>query len=311
MALGAVLVGLWVYPHVALTPDQARIRIVQMGLPYDAGTFVEMAKKDDEQVVNLFLRAGMAPDAKDFEGKTALMWAAYYGHLGLVKSLIEKGADPNAALSEAAYSGQKDIFNLLLASKPSQDAINNALVTAAAGHQTEIARKLIDLGADVNGLGGRGGRYPEVSAPLYAAASALDLEIVRLLLSRGVNPNGRDEWNKTPLNEAIHRNVTGDQERQQAEIVQALLEHGADVSRRGIYINETQLTPLLVAIAESHPEIALLLIEHGADVNAQAVDWRTRRNISALMWAADKGLTDVVKTLLAKGAVGEPEMKTV
>ena len=258
MVFCAVLIGVWAYPHVALTPDQARIRIVQMGFTYDAGTFVVMAKKGDEQIVNLFLRAGMAPDAKDFEGKTALMWAAYYGHLGLVKFLIEKGADPNAALYEAAYSGQKEIFNLLLASKPSQDAINNALVGAAAGHQTEIARKLIELGADVNGLGRRGGTYPEVSTPLSGAAFSHDVETVRLLLSRGANPNGSDELADTPLHDAISSTTTyqdADQETR-AEIVQVLLEQGADVDRIAKY-GQWDPTPLLLAIKEDHPEIAL------------------------------------------------------
>lgn len=297
LALGAVLVGLWVYPHATLTPDQARIRIVQMGLRYDANTFVEMAKKDDEQAVNLFLRAGMAPDAKDSGGGTALMWAAQEGHLGLAKSLIEKGADPSAALPVAAGWGHREILNLLLGS---QDAIDYALVRAAGMRQSEIARTLIDLGADVNFVTER-----KKETALSAAAGALDVETVRLLLSSGANPNGSDK-SDIPLNQAIWiSGARGESraEQAQSEIVQALLEKGADVNRRGRYVNDTYSPPLLVAIEENHPQIALLLLERGADVNAQSVHPFVNRNMSALMWAANKGLTDVVKTLLAKGAV--------
>ena len=52
------------------------------------------------------------------------------------------------------------------------------------------------------------------------------------------------------------------------EIVQVLLEHGANVAALGA----TQSTPLHLASSIKSPEIVWLLIKHGANVNAR--DWK-------------------------------------
>src|SRR5262249_4257572 len=100
--LTIVLLGLWIYPKIALTPERARIEIAQMGLKYDAGTFIERAKNNDAPVVALFLRAGINPNVKDRNGYSALMWVAAEGNRALAKTLLAKGADVNPALAAAA-----------------------------------------------------------------------------------------------------------------------------------------------------------------------------------------------------------------
>jgi len=62
-----------------------------------------------------------------------------------------------------------------------------------------------------------------------------------------------------------------------------------------------QPTPLLLAIDGLRSRIALLLIERGADVNTETFDPGGKER-TALMWASEKGLDDVVRALLAKGA---------
>ena len=49
------------------------------------------------------------------------------------------------------------------------------------------------------------------------------------------------------------------------QVVQVLLEHGADVTSR----DDTHSTPLHLASLNAYPGIVRLLIEHGADVNAR------------------------------------------
>ena len=72
--------------------------------------------------VELFLEAGMDPNAAGKDGKTALMVAARGGYMEIVKLLLDKGADVNAkdkkfeatSLIWAAVGGHSDVVELLL-----------------------------------------------------------------------------------------------------------------------------------------------------------------------------------------------------
>ena len=48
------------------------------------------------RIVKVLLDAGVDPDARDQNGTTVLMYAAYKGHIEIAKTLIGKGADINA-----------------------------------------------------------------------------------------------------------------------------------------------------------------------------------------------------------------------
>jgi ankyrin repeat protein len=70
---------------------------------------------------------------------------------------------------------------------------DTALHCAAFWGRSEIARLLIDAGADVNALN------DEKSTPLHNAARAANVKMARLLLEKGAKPDARDNDNKTPL----------------------------------------------------------------------------------------------------------------
>ena len=55
-----------------------------------------MAGRGDPAAVEALLDRGADVDAKDIDGRTALMLAIQNGHLDVVKALIAKGADVNA-----------------------------------------------------------------------------------------------------------------------------------------------------------------------------------------------------------------------
>jgi len=296
LALAATLLGVWAYPQFIDTPDKVRIRINQMGLTYDADTFVELAGKDDAQAVGMYLRAGMPVDSEDNAGTTALMRTARAGHLALVKELLDHGADVNRALPWAADAGQRAVLDALLAAKPSRDALNQAMV-AAAGGDTDIMQKLLDLGAEVDYLPDNG------DTALGAAANALNLEAVRVLLARGanVNPETANGWQ--PLHRAVDASrQSGEGLQRQLALVELLLDKGAQLEARTQSQQDWQPTPLLLAIRKPSPEVALHLIERGADAGAQTGDLRGNTGHSALMAAAANGLADVVGALLARGA---------
>ena len=126
-----------------------------------------------------------------------------------------------------------------------------------------------------------------ISCPLaLSVAAALGkVEIVRLLLDAGANPNGYlYPGEPGPLMDVA---CTGN-----IQVTELLIRYGADIN-----INSDGNTPLHWAISSKHADLAKWLIEHGADVNA-----RDDGGQRPLTIAKHFGLQDVVKALIAKGA---------
>lgn len=105
-----------------------------------------------------------------------LIAATLAGDIKEVRSLLESGTDPNL------------IYNT-----------NTALTYAARDGFTDIARVLIDSGADVNWIDGEG------VTPLILAAFKNHLELVQLLLDHGADTTVRDQWDRTALDYALRR----------------------------------------------------------------------------------------------------------
>ena len=120
--------------------------------------------------------------------------AANGGHTGIVRILMEKGANVNAQGGEHG----------------------NALQAASPQGHAEIVRLLLDNGADVNA---QGGKY---SNALLAASLKGHAGIVRLLLDKGADMNTEGEKCCHALQTA---SIQG-----HAEIVMLLLEKGADAN---------------------------------------------------------------------------------
>jgi serine/threonine-protein phosphatase 6 regulatory ankyrin repeat subunit B len=137
---------------------------------------------NSDEIINILLKAGAAPDLKDKYGATALMSAASNGKKEAVKMLLEAGADPNL-----------------------QDVIGSSLVAAAmhsgvfAGENTEVIDILLKAGAKVN-LQGKGG----YTALMWASFNG-DRETVNVLLKAGAAPNLKDENGDTALSKASKR----------------------------------------------------------------------------------------------------------
>jgi ankyrin repeat protein len=124
--LAAALVAALYFSGVTLTSEQARVKIERMGVRYTADAFGEQAKSDDAgapELVRLFLKAGMNPNAKNREGHTALQLAAREGRVPIMKILLDYGADVNPALPWAAATGQAEVVSLLMGKGPGQAAV--------------------------------------------------------------------------------------------------------------------------------------------------------------------------------------------
>jgi len=153
------------------------------------------------------------------------MRALELGDMASAKSLIAAGANVNAAdrqgntaLMIAANRVELGALRQLLVSGAAVDARNEDALTALfCTDSPEIARELIEHGADVNATS----RFN--ITPLIEAAS-YNPPIVRFLIANGANVNARDVDGGTALMRAA---LLG-----RADNVKILIEAGADVNAR-------------------------------------------------------------------------------
>lgn len=186
------------------SPDEARMELEKRKVPWSDEEFMARTKRGDSDVLELFLAAGMKPDTKDSEGRTALIWAAVNGHAAAVKVLLNTGADVNAidnigmtSLMGAASGGKSDVVRTLLekdanVNSSSRDGMTALMLASSEGHK-EIINILIDRGATINAIN-RDGR-----TALILAASNGHAEVVKALLEKGVDIDIRDNGGLTAL----------------------------------------------------------------------------------------------------------------
>ena len=249
-------------------------------------------------------------NTKDERGGTPLMYAAAFGSLDAMKSLVAAGADVNAknafdstALLVCATDFSKVRFlvekgaNVNAQSKPGRTAL---LIASGYDGGSEIVKFLLEKGADVAARDGSG------DTALIAATDANDTATIKLLLAKGADVNVSDQagngtgaGGQTPLMNAAGQG--------NAEVIRLLLAKGANVNAvsalEGGQVKNGPialglLTPLHLA-AVTNPDAVKLLLDAGAKVNALDV-----RGMTPLMLAigTDRADPRIVKMLRDKGA---------
>ena len=250
---------------------------------------IEAAQSGNTAAILDLLRKGLDVNARDDQdGRTILMHAAWFGHLDVMRILIDKGADANAknkngatALILAADRGNAEIVTFLIdkgADVNAKDGNRTALMLAANKGNADFVRFLIDKGADVNA------RDKEGTA-LILSADKGNAEIVSFLIDKGADINARDSLGYTALMKAAGRG--------HANIMRILLDKGADVNTR----TNDGYGALTYAAGSGHTDIVRALIDKGADVNAKSSIGDT-----ALIRASKYGHSDVVDILRNAGA---------
>ncbi|RYO83074.1 hypothetical protein DL764_009508 [Monosporascus ibericus] len=244
-----------------------------------------------EAVVQLLLTGNvMHVKEMDGQGKPALQLAAEVGYEGIVRLLVEKGADIEAdynnktALYCAAYYGHESVVRLLLEKGAEINGWwaykGTPLHGAVWGENEAIARLLIEKGADITLEWGN----PSWTALDFAAERGLEV-LVQLLLEKGANVGAK-------THEALHMAAKGGHE----AVVRLLLEwDNVDVNSTDWY----DQTPLSHAARAGHDAVVRLLLEHkDVDINSKnRMDGKT-----PLIYAAEAGRDAVVRLLLEKGA---------
>src|SRR5688572_7402301 len=122
-------------------------------------------------------------DTDSPEGFTALALAAHFGHLEVMRLLIDRGADVNRVATHRIGV--------------------TPLHAALFGRQVEAALLLVERGADVTLARGGSGWKRAGWTPLHYAAGMGFSALVQPLLDRGADSSRPDDEGKTPIDVAI------------------------------------------------------------------------------------------------------------
>ena len=209
--------------------EQAVQELEKLNVKFTPDDFVRSAEKGDLKAIQLFLNAGIDCNAQSATGSTSLMAASKYGRIDVVNKLLEqkvnvdaqdkqgvtalmlaaensqpeivklllkKNADPNVedqtgwtALMKAVYQGSTGCVEALAAQ--SRQEVNRALLVAALTGHKEIAKILLDNGAEVDS------RADDGRTPLMLAAGKGDDDFVSFLLKAGADPTLTDKSGAT------------------------------------------------------------------------------------------------------------------
>jgi ankyrin repeat protein len=297
---------------------------------------VQAAKDDDLDAAMELLRKGADATAAEWDGTTALHWAAYNENVELARRLIREGADPNARneygatpLQEAAVKGNAALIQVLLDGGADVESRNledqTALMATARTGRVQAAQVLLDEGADPNAVESWGGQ----TALMWAVAQRHP-QMVRLLIDAGADVNARATvraWERhltseprikelytaglTPLLFAAREGCV--------DCARMLIEAGADVDMP----DPDGVTPTMLALMNMRYDTAIVLIEAGADVNRwdrwgrtalfDAVDTEGLLNpgTRALQPLDEATALDLARLLLERGARPDMRLKLI
>ena len=209
----------------------AEEKLAAMGLSPEPASFVAAARDGNASAVHLFLELEVDLQARDTEGRTALIHAAERGFSGIAATLLQHGAVP-----DLRGPGRR-----------------TALFYAVEGRHSGIARALLERGADPGAVDERD------LTPFLIAVISGDVEMIRQLLDAGADLDGRDRWGQTPLMQAADRGPPA--------VVELLLTAGAEPNARSA---DKGVTPLGAAVAAGREEVVRLLLTGGADPGARS-----------------------------------------
>ena len=177
------------------------------------------------------------------------------GQVDKMRRLIKRGAELNSQnelgqspLSWAIDKNQIEIVRVLLTEyNLNSKMINNALFDAVYLGDIDIAKLLIENGADINTQKEFG------NTSLHLAVREKNFDLVKLLIEYGADVNIKNNADWTPLHWTASNGYY--------DVAKLLIENGADVNIK----DEDGWTPLHEAAFKGNIDIGKCLIENGAD----------------------------------------------
>lgn len=210
-------------PVKAKKPPSAKAKLVE--------EFARAADAGDLDLVKDLLAAGVAPDARNKNGVTALYCAAAEGRGPVVGALLAAGADVNATMTKgsckgttalngaAMYADKVKDKNVAVAKRllgagadpnivPTETDTKTPLSWAVRNHATRLVEVLLAAGADPNLRDADTDMFPD-SAGMTPLMYVMDSATAKLLLDAGADPSLRNGYTDAPTAAEYLRSVYG------------------------------------------------------------------------------------------------------
>jgi ankyrin repeat protein len=240
-------------------------------------------KERDAARVRALLEANPAlVHTADARGNQPIHWAVMTRQRELIDDLLARGADINAPRPDGLrpvhitngdyhYRGWRDLPATAL---QRHEVLIGFLLARGAYYDLATATRLGDLDRVRELLDAQPELVNQVPAysyytgpPLRNAAAGGHLEVVRLLLERGANPN-QPEPGIAPQGGALHSAIGG----RHTAVVRLLIEHGANPNAA---VESSGNCLFMAKHVDAPQELKELLIAHGAVMGAELADLET------------------------------------
>jgi ankyrin repeat protein len=237
------------------------------------------ARQGDRVVTSELLARGGDVNEASADGMTALLTALIRHHLDYARFLLDRGADPNKGAGYTPLHWAAGEWSGELSVSVAADSEWAAFGGLSARERLEMVTLLLAHGADPNApvtrnvrrYGGAGGNAGSLvgATPFLLAAMAADLEVMRVLIQAGADPQATTDSKTTALMFAAglahSPGVTPISDASALAAVKLAVELGNDVHAA----NAAGETALHAAAYWGATAVAAFLLEKGADVNAK------------------------------------------
>lgn len=189
----------------------------------------QLVGTDDAKVFNYLVESGADINQTNDSGNSPLYYAAWFGRLDYVTTLVRHGANiTKQDIERAVMSSQLEITRQLLDNAPpgllTAETLVELLYSAAGKESVEMVKLLVERGANINGHSGS-----RQETALMAASMYRHLDTVKYLIGINVDVNARDSDGRPALMYAANP-IQGAGEKSNLEVVKALVESKADLT---------------------------------------------------------------------------------